>query len=1836
MAAQKLDTYFFRLASIEERDNLERFVLDNLVEILKFFDTSDSVILKSATELITHLKKRISYEGNVKLPIIDILKLLQNQKNPYIINLSLFFLRSTFKGISNTNEAIQIFPQLCDTILSHKDNKKYSDELLFFSIKLLHTITKNMKKTEFPKDISLSMTSNEVIRKEFLTFFQHCLAYPNETEETTEAKVKVLEAGKDIYPPSGSTNEMYLKLCKLIKSTGITNLEVKIGIIKTISYHIFEEKEIFHLLIMGKSYQSDVVSSIADLAFKTLDVKQCLEDKDCVVKLFTLYNGDMNPKIAKNQQVGSGSYDMKILILTNLLRSNISSVTFPTNVSVAFEGLFKENVNIPQKLQVLSIQFLKNIIDNAPDAYIPNFGKIFLLKLKKLITECYYSNVVAIAYQCMGVIGKRVPSLVANDIPFIHDTFDALSTAPQDVETSISDCLLLWLDIIKDHTTDANINLLEAITSEYLAHKNAICVLTSIKYFKVLLKFPKINLRWLLIKSYGSDRLEVKLESQRLLSMSLENVTSIPDIPEAIEFFYNKIQNEENVKSKSNDNKKITLAPETYEMTINYIFSLITLTQTSSTEKSILFLKKSEPDEKIEDTIEAIKIFLENNKNKLCENDCFVKLFKISFNAIRKGTINDLRLLSILSIILGNIDTKTFESSYVEECQSIFKNGSLIANKHNFNNVCSYIYTMFINDGDRKKIYTSTINELKTNCNASGGYNWILVNLTLLLGMEEYNETLNYFIESLKNSLKNPSIQLESCLYSLSHLFRLYPISQKDNFNETFKNNKSLYTEFIDILATIPISMKDTISHVSKTAAVRCLGYLSSLVLPSTIADSSFEALKAIGKIAAQPELQFSVGDSLFDWICGELSPSRNNILDLKKNTFNPNDYSIELKRRLVKKFFNDIITQASADRNRHLRASSYIWLAIFGQLIIEDESKSILNVVNEDVKKYLSVLQQTFINGLNENNDLVQDVCSKGLSHIFTIAEEKDKNKLLDELTSSLASGKTSTIKIEADEPIFENNTLGKAPDGSNLTTYKEICSLAADMNQPDLVYKFMALASHNALWNSRKGAAYGVNAILDQLGENAINALSGLIPKLYRYTYDPDPKVQLSMKSIWRALTSNQKGVIDKYSYEILREIIPSLTHKEWRMREASCFALGDLISSHCTEEMYKEFGTLLVTLLRVQDDVKESVRVSAERCLKQFKRAVIKVSTKKGGDKVISNVLPILIDKGMQSTVESNRGFSLSMVMEMVKEIKTKIVPYLPIVMTCLLDAMSETEPSVINYLATRSSNDELEILDSVRASSARTSPMMSALHDCIPMIDEGNIIEIIPLLIERMKNSIGFITRSGVSVVLINLSIRRGVCFEKNKNLTDKIVTSLAHSGLNDRNATIRNEFGQAISYLLKYTSSSLCTRIINDYIITPLKNHRETEEHDEIKLKSVGNLLKNTNEHSTEQLKPYLSSIVPYVFLIICKEYPKEDIEGKKIHEFWLEVWEEIVATTTIACKNYYKEILTVSLETLKTSSVWSVKACGAIMLGKVVDVIQDKFDIEAAGELFETITLLFPGRIWDGKVKIFEPLIKIILNNGEDLRRYWSKEKVSSQFELIWKECNKKNKMYKVKAIELCGLYIEKLKYDEEAEKLINYIKELFTTSEDKNSDNEDDVTASERRKKQDEIINFETNLFVGLSHALCTTTEDILRNGIKIFIDALKNPIVYIKTKQSAMTNLTYFLLNRNISSSGSLNVTSLFITFAELSDEDNNHSGNINYNITESFATDLRLLLCALFDGKLLYIDKKNEDVKMWRDNLLKNKKITREFTGQKIERTLKNIDEWETVPSNAMTLY
>ena len=86
-------------------------------------------------------------------------------------------------------------------------------------------------------------------------------------------------------------------------------------------------------------------------------------------------------------------------------------------------------------------------------------------------------------------------------------------------------------------------------------------------------------------------------------------------------------------------------------------------------------------------------------------------------------------------------------------------------------------------------------------------------------------------------------------------------------------------------------------------------------------------------------------------------------------------------------------------------------------------------------------------------------------------------------------------------------------------MITYKEMCALATDLNQPDLVYKFLAVANQQSEWATRRGGALGVAALSRKVGVSLEPHMAKLVPRLFRYQFDPHPKIQqVSAQSVLR----------------------------------------------------------------------------------------------------------------------------------------------------------------------------------------------------------------------------------------------------------------------------------------------------------------------------------------------------------------------------------------------------------------------------------------------------------------------------------------------------------------------------------------------------------------------------------------------------------------------------------------------------------------------------------------------------------------------------------------------
>lgn len=136
-----------------------------------------------------------------------------------------------------------------------------------------------------------------------------------------------------------------------------------------------------------------------------------------------------------------------------------------------------------------------------------------------------------------------------------------------------------------------------------------------------------------------------------------------------------------------------------------------------------------------------------------------------------------------------------------------------------------------------------------------------------------------------------------------------------------------------------------------------------------------------------------------------------------------PNDYTPE--NTMLEKPNDDNLEQLVGDLLRYAsethpnaRQASSIWLLALLKSCPD----------REPIKTKLQVIQNIFMDLLAENNDIVQDVASKGLCLVYDYSKSED---LLVSLVDQLTSGRRTAVQVTSTTKLFEEGELGKAPTG-------------------------------------------------------------------------------------------------------------------------------------------------------------------------------------------------------------------------------------------------------------------------------------------------------------------------------------------------------------------------------------------------------------------------------------------------------------------------------------------------------------------------------------------------------------------------------------------------------------------------------------------------------------------------------------------------------------------------------------------------------------------------------------------------------------------------------------
>ncbi|EXJ65111.1 hypothetical protein A1O7_01451 [Cladophialophora yegresii CBS 114405] len=729
-------------------------------------------------------------------------------------------------------------------------------------------------------------------------------------------------------------------------------------------------------------------------------------------------------------------------------------------------------------------------------------------------------------------------------------------------------------------------------------------------------------------------------------------------------------------------------------------------------------------------------------------------------------------------------------------------------------------------------------------------------------------------------------------------------------------------------------------------------------------------------------------------------------------------------------------------------------------------------------VRARLRDCQTAFARLLNDRDEIVQETGSRGLSLVYEQGDKQLRDDLVRDLVQSFTGSKAKMSgTVSEDTQLFEAGAL-PTENGQSVTTYKDIVSLATEMGDPSLVYRFMNLASNNAIWNSR--AAFGRFGLGSVLADSTyLTENKRFYPKLYRYRFDPNPNVQRSMNEIWRALVKDPNAVINENFDLIMEDLLQSVVSgKDWRAREASCAAISDLVQGREVEKFEKYLDNIWKVAFKVMDDVKETVRAAAMKLCRTLTSMLIRnLEVGEGNTKrsttMLNHAMPFLLQQMDSGGAKEVQQYAIVTLLEVIKKTPPKSLgPYAPTILETLILSLSSLEHEGINYLHLNADKYGLtaEKLDKMRVSSINASPVTEAIEDCLESItmkfepnEDPNAMQgveptsqpkasVTPMedamqrLAGAFRAAIGLPSKVGLSRVMTTLVVRHPTAF---RPYADKFA-QLIRKHLLDRNATISVAFSTSLGYLMRLTSEK-------EIQATSKYAQKLYFESQELSHRAVaGEIVQAISKAANDVFMNSAAVFLPFAFI------GRRDTDEEVRDRFDVPWKENIGGSRSI---NLYLTEIVGLISTHIGSSLWPVRhACCSAVAELISSMeVQEKYSDTEASLIWPLMQSALDGKTWDGK----EAIIKVYPKFVQQAQSLWADSKTSQQMRKIAiREAKRTNVMYRPDAIGALGDFAVARKDLDLTTEMMPYLDELMMELMDQDAMDVDEASGGPRKNR--------------------------------------------------------------------------------------------------------------------------------------------------------------------------
>jgi proteasome component ECM29 len=626
-----------------------------------------------------------------------------------------------------------------------------------------------------------------------------------------------------------------------------------------------------------------------------------------------------------------------------------------------------------------------------------------------------------------------------------------------------------------------------------------------------------------------------------------------------------------------------------------------------------------------------------------------------------------------------------------------------------------------------------------------------------------------------------------------------------------------------------------------------------------------------------------------------------------------------------------------------------------------------------------LAACQEAFGTLLGDASETTQDCASRGLSLVYRRGDAATRRALVGSLVATLSGDRAPAkraVKLTDDTEVFAAGALGEAPasaGGGGLSTYKELCAMATDMGQPDLVFRFMDLANHARALSAKRGAAFGFVSIAKRAGAALAPHMGALVPKLYRMLHDPNKGVADAAQAIWQALVSDPRAAVDEHFDAIVRDLLKDLGGRLWRSREAAAAALADALQGRRWAALAPHFGECWTMALRALDDIKESVRIQASGLARTLAALTVRLTdasaTADSADAAaaLAVAMPLLLKQGVPAQAAEVRAIAVRTVSQIADKASAEaLLPHLGDVVAVMLESLSSLEDSRLSYVTqhAQSVGINAEALDVARVAASRGGLLGDALDRCLRHVTTPEAVgDVVPRLAALARSGTGLNTRAGTARFAAALCapgrIPGGIGAAHAASLLGAFLTALEA----ERAPAVRAAYAAAAAAAARHAAPArLATAIAA--ALKPVQG-----EGGEAEAAARGALLlRALSRDAPDTLAPFHSEVLPAAFLAKFEA----DAAGGPL---WAEVWESNTGAASAALRLYAPEVAALCRDAL-AASAWPRKKAGALAAAALASGLAGAAGGDALAPLAPTLAAqllaALPGRIWDGKEAVLQ------------------------------------------------------------------------------------------------------------------------------------------------------------------------------------------------------------------------------------------------------------------------